>query len=138
MAIILGVSHMLIGICLKAANSLYFGRMIDFFFEFIPQFVMMIVLFGYMSVLIIVKWLTFWKNTNQAPSIIAFMINIFLKKGEIMGQPLIGSKQFNEKLNITFLIIALLCIPLMLLVKPLYLKLTDHSYLEIKPGKPNP
>jgi len=36
MAIILGVSHMLLGIVLKAANSLHFGNMIDLLFEFIP------------------------------------------------------------------------------------------------------
>ena len=72
---------MLLGIVLKAANSLHFGNMIDLLFEFIPYFVMMCVLFGYMSLWIIVKWLTFWKDTNEAPSIIAFMINIFLKQG---------------------------------------------------------
>jgi V-type H+-transporting ATPase subunit a len=111
---------MMLGICLKAANSLYFGRIVEFIFEFIPQFVMMGVLFGYMSALIIVKWLTFWKDTSKAPSIISFMINIFLKQGEVSGSPLIGSKSFNESLNFTFLVIAVLCIPLMLLVKPLY------------------
>jgi len=81
---------------------------------------MMSVLFGYMSLLIIVKWLTFWKDTNEAPSIIAFMINIFLKQGQVVGKPLIGSKSLNEKINIGCLLTALLCVPLMLLVKPLY------------------
>lgn len=36
MAIILGVSHMSLGIILKAANSLHFGNMIDLLFEFVP------------------------------------------------------------------------------------------------------
>lgn len=124
MAIILGVSHMMIGIALKGINALHFGRLVDFIFEFIPQFVMMAVLFGYMALLIIVKWLTFWKNTNEAPSIIAFMINIFLKNGQILGSPLIGSLAFNEKINIFCLLTAVLCVPLMLLVKPLYEKFT--------------
>jgi hypothetical protein len=51
---------------------------------------MMSVLFGYMGCLIIVKWMTVWKSTADAPSIIAFMINIFLKNGEVIGQPIIG------------------------------------------------
>lgn len=115
---------MMIGIALKGINALHFGRLVDFIFEFIPQFVMMAVLFGYMALLIIVKWLTFWKNTNEAPSIIAFMINIFLKNGQILGSPLIGSLAFNEKINIFCLLTAVLCVPLMLLVKPLYEKFT--------------
>lgn len=72
---------MILGICLKALNALHFHSMIDFIFEFIPQLVLMSVLFGYMCILIIVKWLTEFKNTAEAPSIISFMINIFLKHG---------------------------------------------------------
>lgn len=53
---------------------------------------MMMALFGYMSFLIIVKWLTNWKNTAEAPSVIAFMINIFLNHGEVVGKPFIGDK----------------------------------------------
>jgi len=96
---------------------------------------MMSVLFGYMSFLIIIKWLTFWKNTGDAPSIIAFMINIFLKQGTVIGSPLVGSKDFNEKLNIGFLITAVLCVPLMLLVKPLHTKFTSPHHEEEKPKK---
>ena len=95
-AIIVGVVHMILGICLKALNSLNFHKTIDFLFEFIPQLLLMSVLFGYMSCLIIVKWLTPWKNTAEAPSIIAFMINMFLKSGEVEGAPLIGDVETNE------------------------------------------
>jgi V-type H+-transporting ATPase subunit a len=95
----------------------------------------MSVLFGYMSCLIIVKWLTPWKNTAEAPSIIAFMINMFLKSGEVEGAPLIGDVETNEWINRVFLVIALTCIPLMLLVKPIYIKFTEdhgHSVRDMK------
>ena len=128
---------MSIGIVLKGINALHFGRLVDFIFEFIPQFVMMAVLFGYMAVLIIVKWLTFWKDTNEAPSIIAFMINIFLKNGQIIGSPLIGSLSLNEKINIICLLTALLCVPLMLLVKPLYEKFTHVDHEQHNPQRPS-
>lgn len=35
-AVIAGVTQMVLGICLKAANALHFGKTIDFLFEFLP------------------------------------------------------------------------------------------------------
>lgn len=51
---------MTFGICVKAMNSLHFKRKLDFYFEFIPQVIFMVVLFGYMDFLIIFKWLQNW------------------------------------------------------------------------------
>lgn len=73
---------MTLGVFVKASNTIYFGRAIDFFFEFIPQLVFMILLFGYMDFLIIYKWLTFWPDASVAPSIITTMINMPLKLGK--------------------------------------------------------
>ena len=47
---------MSLGIIMKGLNSLYFRRMIDFIFEFIPQIILLLALFGWMDVLIIAKW----------------------------------------------------------------------------------
>jgi V-type H+-transporting ATPase subunit a len=101
--------------------------MIDFFFEFLPQLLLLSVLFGYMCLLIIVKWLTPWKNTAEAPSIISFMINIYLKNGDVVGKPLLGSVATNISINRTMAFIAILCVPLMLLVKPLYEKFSHQD-----------
>lgn len=60
LAVIIGVIHMTLGICVKAANSLYFKKKIDFWFEFVPQIVFMVILFGYMDFLIVFKWLKNW------------------------------------------------------------------------------
>lgn len=90
---------MCIGICMKASNALYFKRGVDFIFEFIPQITLMLVLFGYMCALIIKKWLTEYPDTSVAPSIIAFMIDMFLKMGAISGEPFFGDVAFNTKLN---------------------------------------
>ena len=56
-AVILGVMQMSLGICMKAINSMYFRRPLDFIFEFIPQIILLSVLFGWMDVLIIAKWI---------------------------------------------------------------------------------
>lgn len=58
MAVIIGVMQMSLGVCMKGLNSLYFKRYVDFFFEFIPQLLMLLALFGFMDLLIITKWLT--------------------------------------------------------------------------------
>lgn len=55
-SIILGVIHMCVGICLKAANSHLLKMPLDFYFEFLPQFLFMLSFFGYMVFEIFYKW----------------------------------------------------------------------------------
>lgn len=65
-------------------------------FEFIPQIIMLLALFGYMDLLIILKWLTDFKGIEYAaPSIISTMINTFLGGGAVPPDEvaLIGSPQ---------------------------------------------
>ena len=59
-SVIIAVIHMTLGIVLKAFNALYFKRTIEFVFEFIPQIIFMVILFGYMDFLIVFKWLKVW------------------------------------------------------------------------------
>lgn len=59
-SVIFGVVQMSLGIFMKAFNALYFRRYIDFIFEFLPQIILLWALFGWMDLLIIVKWLTPW------------------------------------------------------------------------------
>jgi V-type H+-transporting ATPase subunit a len=71
LAVILGVMQMSLGIFMKGANAIYHVSFIDFIFEFIPQIVFLLALFGFMDLLIILKWLTNWHGReNEAPSII--------------------------------------------------------------------
>ena len=81
-AVIYGVAQMTFGIFLRGGNSLYFRSYLDFFFEFVPQLLIMLCLFGYMDVLIVVKWLTDYSaNTNVAPALINVMIDMALSGG---------------------------------------------------------
>lgn len=84
---------MLFGISLKALNSLYFGTYLDFFFEAFPQFLFLTITFGYMSFLIIVKWLTNFDGVPKPVSIITVFINFFE-----VEDPLIGTKDFQQTL----------------------------------------
>jgi len=47
---------MCVGICLKAANSHLLKMPLDFYFEFLPQFLFMLSFFGYMVFEIFYKW----------------------------------------------------------------------------------
>ena len=123
LAVIFGVAQMALGVCMKGLNSLYYKKPIDFIFEFIPQIVMLLALFGFMDLLIIVKWLTNYSEMTDAvpPSIISSMINMFLNFGELPP----GAKDTpffsNQVMWMNLLLaVALLCVPLMLFVKPFY------------------
>lgn len=126
---------MTIGIFVKALNASYKKDWIEFFFEFLPMLVLLLVLFGWMDVLIIGKWLIDWtkvdvKHTvdgvtteytgrNAAPPVIPTMINNFLNGGE--QDIYIFDPATQKAVSQSFIIIAFICIPLMLCVKPCYI-----------------
>ncbi len=106
-SVILGVIHMLFGIFLRGLNAIYFGNKTDFILEFIPQFVFMSILFGYMLVMIFIKWYVNWfdyltPDSNkfiQAPSIITQLMNIFLKLGEVGPMPIWGEGNAQQNFH---------------------------------------
>lgn len=71
--------------------------------------------------MIIVKWLTDWEKVpnGKPPSIISSMINMCLGFGESSNNEtnLISNQTLVMQ---SLLFIALICVPLMLFVKPLY------------------
>jgi len=124
MAVIFGVAHMSMGVCCKGLNAIYNRNKTDFFFEFVPQITMLVALFGYMDLLIIVKWLTdFTGREKEAPAIIGTMINVFLAGGTITeGEvALIGTADYQQSVSLTIVAIVLVCVPLMLIPKPILL-----------------
>lgn len=75
---------MILGIFMKAFNSIYRRDKLDFYFEFLPQIILMTVLFGYMDWLIIAKWITdFSGREHEAPAIITTMIDMGLNGGKV-------------------------------------------------------
>jgi V-type H+-transporting ATPase subunit a len=126
-SVIFGVCQMSLGIFMKSFNAVYFNRKLDLIFEFIPQITLMMCLFGFMDFLIVCKWLQVWPdNASTAPSIIAIMINMFLGFGTLVEKalPILGDKgsSTQQTVSIILLVTGLICVPLMLLVKPLALR----------------
>jgi V-type H+-transporting ATPase subunit a len=84
-SVIIGVIHMIGGITLKGINYIHFKNKLGFFFEFIPQLLFMSLLFGYMNVMIFIKWSTDWTGIeDKAPSLITQLMNIYLKVGSVV------------------------------------------------------
>jgi len=136
MSVIIGVLQMILGLLLKGINGIYFNDYIDFLFEFIPQLIFMCLLFGYMILMIYIKWGTDWSSdTSQAPSIISQLLMIFLNLGstgpEGFKTPLYHKEDYSYQENFQFyaLVISIICIPVMLLVKPIveYIKISKNK-----------
>ena len=123
-SVIIGVFHMLLGIFLKGLNDNYYKNLFGIIFEFIPQFVFMVVLLGYMVVMIFIKWSTHFEDTSKAPSIITHLINIAIKGGSVENMPLWGGQATEggryqqEKFHSFILVVLVVLIPIMILPKP--------------------
>lgn len=88
---------MALGVVMKAFNAYYFKNNLDMFSEFLPQIILLLALFGYMDLMIIVKWLTDYSGReHEAASVISTMIAMFLNGGEIEEgtHAIIGSNGF--------------------------------------------
>ena len=136
MSVIIGVLQMILGLFLKGMNGIYFGDYVDFLFEFIPQLIFMCLLFGYMILMIYIKWGTDWSDDlSKAPSLISQLLMLFLNMGstgpEDFKTPLFHREDyhFQETFQYYALMISVICVPIMLIVKPTieYFKLPSEE-----------
>lgn len=132
-SVIIAVLHMSMGIVTKGLNAVYFKEKVVLYFEVVTGMIILNGLFGWMDFLIIYKW--FYKmnpyssapdmvaRINAAPSIITIMINNFLAGG---NQPFSNSTfsgniflfPAQQGISEFLVILVLICVPLMLFVKP--------------------
>ncbi|KAL5073914.1 hypothetical protein RYX36_012898 [Vicia faba] len=131
MSILLGVSQMNLGIILSYYNAKYFENNINicpcrlysscliclyyFRHQFVPQILFLNSLFGYLSLLIIVKWCT-----GSQADLYHVMIYMFLSPTDDLGENQLFTGQ--KFLQIMLLLLALVAVPWMLLPKPFLLK----------------
>jgi V-type H+-transporting ATPase subunit a len=127
-SIIFGVVHMIFGVVMSTVNYNHFRKRASIFLEFLPQVLFLILLFAYMVFMMFWKWVRFTPKSPQpyspgcAPSVLIYFINMMLF-GE--NKVLDGCKEymypFQGQIQLYCVLIALLCIPWMLLGKPLYM-----------------
>lgn len=115
MSILLGVAQMNLGIILSYYNAKFFRNDLNILYQFIPQMIFLNSLFGYLSLLIIVKWCT-----GSQADLYHVMIYMFLSPTDDLGD---NELFWGQKyLQILLLLLALVAVPWMLIPKPLLLK----------------
>ncbi|KAG7334794.1 hypothetical protein KOW79_001390 [Hemibagrus wyckioides] len=121
MSIILGVTQMLFGVMLSLFNHIYFKKPLNIWLGFIPEIIFMSSLFGYLVLLIFYKWTAYDASTSkEAPSLLIAFINMFLfNYNDPTIKPLYRGQVVIQCLLV---VIALLCVPCMLIVKTVVLR----------------
>ncbi|XP_038241128.1 V-type proton ATPase 116 kDa subunit a1 isoform X3 [Dermochelys coriacea] len=128
MSVVLGIIHMLFGVTLSLLNHIYFKKPLNIYLGFIPEMIFMSSLFGYLVILIFYKWSAYDAHTSKdAPSLLIHFINMFLFSYADPSNKMLYKGQLG--LQCFLVVVALLCVPWMLVVKPLVLR---HQYLRRK------
>ncbi|XP_060646452.1 V-type proton ATPase 116 kDa subunit a 1 isoform X4 [Drosophila nasuta] len=126
-SIIFGVLHMIFGVVMSWHNHTYFRNRLSLIYEFIPQLVFLLLLFFYMVLLMFIKW-NRYAATNKmpysescAPSILITFIDMVLFNTP--KTPAQGCEVYmfwgQHFIQVVFVLVALGCIPVMLLGKPI-------------------
>lgn len=136
LSIIFGVIHMIFGVCLSVINHVHFGRYSNIVFEFLPQLIFLVFLFLWMVIMMFIKWIIYGGvgvdvlySSYCAPSVLIMFINMMLFKHT--APPVhCNEYMFDEQkdLQTSLVFIALLCIPVMLLGKPIYMLCKKKSH----------
>jgi len=118
-------SQMSFAICLQVPNHLHFKKYLNIYAEFIPQILFMWSIFGYLLVCIIYKWSVDWsQSTTAPPGLLNMLIYMFLSPGTVdASSQLYAGQGFVQTL---LLLIALVCVPWMLCLKP-YMLYREHQ-----------
>uniref|UniRef100_A0A224X7A5 V-type proton ATPase subunit a n=1 Tax=Panstrongylus lignarius TaxID=156445 RepID=A0A224X7A5_9HEMI len=148
LSIILGVVHMIFGVFLSTANHIHFRKAAYIVLEFLPQVLFLILLFLYMVVMMFMKFIMYAaenplkRSARCAPSVLIMFINMMLVKTPEDKEP---DKPPEDKcdlfmysgqhtVQLILLLLAVLCIPVMLLGKPMYILLCSGRRKNRKVG----
>ncbi|XP_023532159.1 V-type proton ATPase subunit a1-like isoform X2 [Cucurbita pepo subsp. pepo] len=115
LSILLGIAQMNLGIILSYFNARFIGSSIDIRYQFVPQVIFLNSLFGYLSLLIVIKWCT-----GSQADLYHVMIYMFLSPFDDLGENELFWGQ--RPLQVILLILAIVAVPWMLFPKPFILK----------------
>lgn len=127
-SIIFGVLQMMFGVIMSFRNYRYFNDRLSVLTTFAPQMIFLVSLFFYLALLMFIKWMKYSVlneppyDSHCAPSILITFINmILMKSSEKVGDcdPMMFWGQGFLQGVLVFA--AFVCIPWMLLAKPLHI-----------------
>jgi len=124
MSIVFGVTQMLLGTFISLGNYIHFGLKLNIIFDFIPQVLFMLCTFGYLVLLIFLKWLLRKVNSDYG-FLINVLISMFLSPGTI-EKAHIGDQEKDVSyykgqaaVQVILVIVAVICIIMMFIPKPI-------------------
>lgn len=123
LSILIGVTQMNLGIIMSYFNGKFFHNPLNIWYQFVPQMIFLNSLFGYLSLLIIIKWCT-----GSQADLYHVMIYMFLSPTDELGENQLFWGQ--RTVQMVLLLLALVAVPWMLLPKPLLLKRQHDQRLQ--------
>ncbi|CAH8453924.1 unnamed protein product [Schistosoma bovis] len=130
MSVVLGVLHMLLGISLGAFNYRNNKDNLSIWCLLLPQILFLSCIFLYLVILIFFKWVAYTAETaSSAPSLLIGLINMirFSYSDEI--PPLYSGQKAVQSI---LMVIAVICVPWMLLSKPLILYMRHRAIMKAR------
>lgn len=119
LSIIMGWAHMTYSLCFSYINARHFKTPIDIWGNFIPGMIFFQSIFGYLVFCIIYKWSIDWPASGQSPpGLLNLLIYMFLQPGTAPEKLYAG----QEVVQVILLLMALACVPVLLFLKPFYLR----------------
>jgi len=106
-------------LCLQHVNGRHFKSKVDIWGNFIPAMLFYQSIFGYLVITVIYKWSVDWHGRGEnPPSLLNMLIFMFLSPGTVQEQ----LYPYQGTVQVLLLVIAAIQVPIMLLLKPLYLR----------------